>query len=140
MKILIPFDGSESSKNAVQYALDLVKNHPKVDLTILTVACYYTPYARDISRTSVDLVQVCQNYHKDSLDQVISLFDQAGIKVNTIIESGDPAEVIIQVTKQQGFDKIIMGRRGLGSLSSLMLGSVSTKVLANVDVPVTVIK
>ncbi|RYD02974.1 hypothetical protein N752_22570 [Desulforamulus aquiferis] len=43
MKILIPYDGSQSSQNAVQYALKFAKGHSSVEITLLTVACNDAP-------------------------------------------------------------------------------------------------
>lgn len=140
MKILVPFDSSEASKNAVQQALKLAKAHTDSEVTVLSVACYQAPYARDFSYTPVELRDACQTFYKDVMEKISADLRAEGIKANTIIESGDAAEVIINTVKNGNYDKVIMGRRGLGSLAGLILGSVSTKVLANVDVPVTLVK
>lgn len=140
MKILVPFDGSEASQNAIQYALRLAKTHKDAEVTLLSVACYQAPYARDFSYTTIELKNACQVYFQDILEKTRELFSAEGIEANAMFESGDAAEVIINKVKNNNYDKIVMGRRGLGSLASLMVGSVSTKVLAHVDIPVTLVK
>lgn len=48
--------------------------------------------------------------------------------VRTILEAGDPATAILRVAQDEVADLIVMGRRGLGDLAGLLLGSVSHKV------------
>ncbi|MCL4439048.1 MAG: universal stress protein [Firmicutes bacterium] len=140
MKILVPFDGSDASHNAVQYALNLAKTHSSYDITILTVACNDAPFARDFVANPIEVLNACQDFFRGSLNKAKALFEAEGIRVNTVLKSGDAAEVIINLVKEQGIDKVIMGRRGLSGLTGWVLGSVSAKVVANVDVPVTLVK
>ena len=46
----------------------------------------------------------------------------------TFLENGDPAERILGMIEREGIDLVVMGRRGLGDLGGLLLGSVSHKV------------
>ena len=48
--------------------------------------------------------------------------------VRTFLEAGDPATAILRVAQAEAADLIVMGRRGLGDLAGLLLGSVSHKV------------
>jgi nucleotide-binding universal stress UspA family protein len=48
--------------------------------------------------------------------------------VRTVLREGDPATAILEVAKAEQIDMIVMGRRGLGDLAGLLLGSVSHKV------------
>lgn len=48
--------------------------------------------------------------------------------VRTILEAGDPATAILRVAADERADLIVLGRRGLGDLAGLLLGSVSHKV------------
>jgi nucleotide-binding universal stress UspA family protein len=49
-------------------------------------------------------------------------------KVRTILGEGDPATAILRAAHDEAADIIVMGRRGLGDLAGLLLGSVSHKV------------
>jgi nucleotide-binding universal stress UspA family protein len=57
-----------------------------------------------------------------------------------VVEIGSPAETIAKVAREQGCDGIVMGTRGLGAVSSVLLGSVSSRVLHLSDLPVTLVK
>jgi nucleotide-binding universal stress UspA family protein len=54
--------------------------------------------------------------------------DLGNIVVRTVIEDGDPADRILEVAEREKADLIVMGRRGLGDLKGLLLGSVTHKV------------
>jgi nucleotide-binding universal stress UspA family protein len=48
--------------------------------------------------------------------------------VRTVMRAGDPVKGILSVANEENADIIVMGRRGLGDLAGLLLGSVSRKV------------
>jgi nucleotide-binding universal stress UspA family protein len=56
-----------------------------------------------------------------------------------MIAPGKAAEKILEVAKEEEFDLIVMGSTGIGSIGSFLLGSTSSRVKANADVPVKVI-
>lgn len=49
-------------------------------------------------------------------------------KVKTVVRKGDPAEVILNLARNEKADLVVLGSRGLGTLKGLLLGSVSSKV------------
>jgi nucleotide-binding universal stress UspA family protein len=67
--------------------------------------------------------------------------EAAGAKnVQTRIEDGDYADAILDAASDLGADLIVLGRRGLGRIGSLLLGSVSNKVLQHAKCDVAVIR
>lgn len=141
MKILIPFDGSDSAQKALNYVLNLAKSNESVEVTILAVACTdYVYFSRNLIDNPIAIMDACRSFLKGHLEKAKEKFTEAGIEVDTRIESGDAAEIIVEMVNKQGFDHIVMGRRGLSSLRGFLLGSVSAKVLANVKVPVTLLR
>ncbi|MEW5953449.1 MAG: universal stress protein [Bacillota bacterium] len=141
MKILVAIDGSENSLRAAEYAAKLKESHPGNDITLFTVACYGEPMAMSESFvTYEDFTKACLISNKAKVDRAKEIFDSKGLAVNTDVIAGDPADVILEYANKNGFDKIIMGSRGLGSFKGMLLGSVSHKVLNLAKVPVTIIK
>ena len=62
------------------------------------------------------------------------------MKVKTVLKKGDATSIIIDYSKKENYDTIIMGRRGMGKLRQLVLGSTSTKVLSHSDCTVIIVK
>ncbi len=66
--------------------------------------------------------------------------DAAGIPFDVRNERGAPAETIDRIAREEKFDHVVMGTRGLGSMRGLIGGSVTNQVLHLVNVPVTLVK
>ena len=75
-----------------------------------------------------------------ALAEARKLLDAAGIKYRYEIGVGDAAEVITSYAQDQACDRIIMGTRGLGTVSNLLLGAVATRVIQLSPVPVLLVK
>ncbi len=61
-------------------------------------------------------------------------------RVETRVEFGDAAPVILATAKECGADLIVLGSRGLSDLRGLMMGSVSHKVANLAEVTVLTVK
>jgi nucleotide-binding universal stress UspA family protein len=75
-----------------------------------------------------------------ALKSTMKKLDAAKIKYHHHIGVGAEAEVISQYAKEKGCDYIMMGTRGLGTVSNLVVGSVATKVIHLSPVPVLLVK
>jgi nucleotide-binding universal stress UspA family protein len=142
LKLLVPVDGSESSLHAVNHLIEkiaLVKL--PIEIHLLNVQ-HPMPYGGRV--TSVIGHDKVAQYHHDegmaALQPTRALLDAAGLKYTFHIGVGDAPEIIAEYAKEKGCDQIIMGTRGLGSVSNLMLGSVATKVIHLAEMPVLLVK
>lgn len=146
MKILVPVDGSEYSLRAAEYAARMASQDPDLEVTLLAVVY---PFMEKLHGRSAiffegvynetifnNVVEEC----RQNLEKARELFNATEARVETLIQYGDPAETIVQYTREQGIDQIVMGSRGMGAFKSMLLGSVSYKVLSKAPVPVTIIK
>jgi nucleotide-binding universal stress UspA family protein len=62
------------------------------------------------------------------------------VRVETVVDQGDPAEQLINFVEKRPYDLIILGCRGRGRLQGVIIGSVSQKVLHNTQCPVLIVK
>ena len=142
LKFLVPVDGSAASGRAVDHLVkkvDLFKG--PVEMHLLNVQPPI-PYGGRVS--SVIGKDKLDQYHQEegmaALKLAMQKLEAARIKFYHHIGLGDAAEVICQYAKEKGCDQIVMGTRGMGSVSNLVLGSVATKVLHLTPVPVLLVK
>jgi nucleotide-binding universal stress UspA family protein len=63
----------------------------------------------------------------------------AGVRVQTIVAEGRPADVIIAVAREIDVDLIVLGARRMGRLRELTLGSTSQRVIHEARRPVTLL-
>lgn len=61
------------------------------------------------------------------------------LKIDAEIIEGDPATSIIKTAEEEGYDVIVMGKRGMGILEELVMGSVTHKVVNQSKIPVIVV-
>jgi nucleotide-binding universal stress UspA family protein len=64
----------------------------------------------------------------------------AGLSAQVIKGHGEVAPTIIEIIKKENVDLMVMGGKGRSSLSDLILGSVTTKLMSLSPVPVLVVK
>lgn len=65
---------------------------------------------------------------------------KSSVKFETILKFGSPANTIISLAKNENFNLIVVGSRGLSGLNEFILGSVSNKVSHAATIPVMIVK
>lgn len=139
LKILIPIDGSERSLDAVHHALSLVGAGLKARFVLANVQEAANLYEMVVAHDPAVLQQVSEAAGRDLLRPAVALLRAAGLPVEAVVASGDPAHALIEVLEAQGCQAVFMSTRGAGLRASLM-GSVSQSLLQSAPVPVTLVK
>ena len=127
--ILVAIDGSENSDYALNVAVKIgTKYSSNVDLVHVEVPSSQT------GSTSVKKVD-------NILDDRAEIVKERKLTCNPIkVQSGDPAGEILKLANSGSYGLVILGSRGLGSLKSLLMGSVSSKVAKEAKRSVLVVK
>ncbi|WP_424018626.1 universal stress protein [Halorientalis pallida] len=143
--ILVPTDGSETSRRAVDQAVDIAA---KYDATV------HVLYVVDVDATSYSLgseqVDRIRQGHLDDMPEVKAEADEAtgyvaeaaeehGLTVEEHISVGEPARAIRKFVEDNDIDLVVMGSHGRSGLSRVILGSVTEKVLRRTRLPVLVV-
>lgn len=155
--ILLPVDGSEPSQRAVSFAaklaaelqasilllhvLERLQNRQQLKdyLTILEGAP--AKHEAEIESIRSALSKSGEDQGKELLADAEQLLRKRGVKdVSTAIQNGDPTTEVLRLAETGKYDMIIMGRRGLGRLKGLFMGSVSHKISNLADCPVVTVK
>ena len=151
--ILVPYDGSPSARAALTEAVRFAKDDPGLTLHIVQIADVeqlvidkLEAEGRDyITVSASDDLRATHNEVKSEADerlerQVDGVTLGLMNKVNTeLLEEVNPGPQIVDYAIERDCDLIVMGSRGLGGLRG-MIGSVSSHVLRNADIPVLIVK
>jgi nucleotide-binding universal stress UspA family protein len=136
-RILIAYDGSEGSREALEQGAELARTTGAV-ATLVYVR--HTPlpivgdpfYERALSREL--------RRGRDVLEEAAAVMADAGVAAETELLEGGVAEQIVDLARLRGADVIVVGSRGHGAIAEAFLGSVSRAIVHGADRPVLVAK
>lgn len=135
--LLLATDGSENSMRAAKEAVKIASLVKGAEVTILYV----------IDSTESDFAEVPDNSsiefelaRKRKVQPIINDLEKEEIFYKVEMNFGIPSKIIIEVANQRNFDMLVMGKRGLNPMQEMIMGSVSRKVLSEVNCPVLVVK
>lgn len=139
-KILVTTDASENSKRALLEAKKFAECSGG-QVTILSVVDYVVmkPYA-GVDYPVMPDDEKLENVGESVLESALELFKDFQGTVDTKLRRGNPADEIIKEAEGGDYDLIVMGSRGHGTFSRMILGSVSNKVLNHTKKNVCIIK
>jgi len=139
-KILVPFDGSDNSLRAVQHAAKIAKlASPPSHIELLFVEDP-VPLRLHASLSAQEIQRIETAEADRILQPARAVLDSAGVSYEARWRAGSPGNEIARQVREAGCTAVIMGTRGLGPVASVMVGSVATKVLHLIDVPITLVK
>ncbi len=140
-KILVPFDGSTYSVNAIKYALDLAKS---TGAHVHVVYCYeWRLHLSEVPEVPESLIdQIKANRKKEAeelLQKAEGVLANQGIKYTLETVVGSPGFELTEKAKSKEYDLIVMGSHGHSDIAGLFLGSVTHKVLNKIYCPVLIV-
>ena len=139
--ILVATDGSDLSRKALLYAMQLAKQS-KAKVTALTVRPPYQIGSMDMIGVvggQEEFEAETQRYAELTLTQARMAGEAASVPVETVQDVGDqPWRAIIDCAASNKCDLIVMASHGRRGVSALLLGSETVKVLTHSAIPVLV--
>jgi nucleotide-binding universal stress UspA family protein len=137
MKILVGYDGSDEAGQALDWAASLAKGSEGSSVTVISIApaLEAAPPIADAIDPSSDAPK-----HRAQLDAAVARLKAAGVQAETVLRAGNPAEEILDMAEEKGFDIIVVGNRGHSSARRFLMGSVSERVMRHAVGPVLVVR
>jgi nucleotide-binding universal stress UspA family protein len=139
MKILIAADGSVYTRAAARYVARHLATFsaPEVHIVHVHAPIPYPLAASRAGRKAVD------DYQRESSLEALAPSERelakAGIPYTSSYRVGDIATEVDNYVRANAIDLVVCGSHGLGVLANVALGSVATKLVAALNVPVLVV-
>lgn len=137
--VVVAVDGSDASKNAVRWAANTAN---KRGIPLRLASSYTMPqflYAEgmvppqelfeELQAESMEIIEAARN---------IAFEVAPDLKVGYTVAEGSPIDMLLEMSET--VTMIVMGSRGLGGLSGMVMGSVSAAVVSHAHCPVVVVR
>lgn len=138
--VLVPLDGSPLADDALEHALAVFDCR----LTVLNVVTSLDAGMSegDVLEPGDDRLQAARERANRLVEDAASRTATTDREIETVVDTGDPAAVILEYIDQEAVDHVVMGASSTdsGELTRRLLGTVTTSVIAEASVPVTVIQ
>ena len=135
-KILVPLDGSKYSERALKKAVEIVKGF---DSKIILVYVIEKSLPLNLLDRS-EYLRINRNFGQKTLDKAKSFLSKQGIKPEIVLKEGNIVNEIEKLAKKEKCNMIIVGSKGLGAITRLLLGSVSNNLAHTSKCSVLIVK
>ncbi|MCU0791060.1 MAG: universal stress protein [Nitratireductor sp.] len=140
-RLLVPLDGSPASNRALEHVIELAKSIRPFHVHLLSVHELPHDYGRSAAYFPAEhLAEMAEQHSREVLDPAVARLKAAGIDHSVESTTGDVAHAVVECAQRNACDTIVMGTRGMGTIGSLVLGSVAVKVVHLADMPVMLVK
>ncbi len=158
-KIMILTDGSKDAEYAAQFGMSIAKryNAEVYACTIVNtqqkiIQRHVTTYedvghgkilGETMGYSEAIINRLRQRLMDDAAklaENVRKIADEKGIKAEIIVKDGKPATEILKIARDKQIDLLVLGSTGKGSISKMMVGSISEKVASTAKCSVLVVK
>ena len=133
-KILVGIDGSEGSEQALNRAMMLIDEYGV--LFLLAVI----PSPSDKTFVDDEMYRKIKKKAGILIDSIIADIGSHEYEIKGMVEEGDPAARIIDISNKLDVDLIVLGSKGTSKIGQYLIGSVANKVVQYAHKPVMVVR
>ncbi len=131
---IVGVDGSERSGHALRWA---ARNAPGRASRLRVIRAWSIPTTGELNMTPAMIAELEPDHAWDGLDELASEMRPHGVDVEGSVECGPAGTVLLDACRDA--DLLVMGTRGLGGFTRLLLGSTSHQCATHATVPVVVV-
>lgn len=138
-RIVVGLDGSEGSERAVEWCRD---HAPGLDAEVVAVHAVWVPaLALPMWEGSPGLLLQDEEWRTSLERELQDVWVTAleGVPYRTRMVEGSPARVLKEVADEEDASMIVVGSRGRGGFTELLLGSVSHQLAHHADRPLLIV-
>jgi nucleotide-binding universal stress UspA family protein len=139
-KILVPLDGSELAKKALDQAEKLAKTFD-AEIVLFQVVPFMPIYGSPELVTPLIVDEKQKEAAEKYLLNLAEELKKKGLKVRSMVRTGQVVAMeIIDFAKESRVDLIVMCTHGRSGITRWVLGSVALKVLTRAEAPILLIR
>ncbi|MFB3885205.1 MAG: universal stress protein [Thermodesulfobacteriota bacterium] len=139
-KILVPLDGSELAKKALDHAEKLAKIFDS-EITLFQVVPFMPIYGSPELVTPLIIDEKQKEAVEKELTRLVEELKKKGYKASAMVRTGQQVAVeIIDFAKEVGADLIVMSTHGRSGITRWVVGSVAHKVLIRAETPILLLR
>lgn len=144
-KILVAYDGSAQSKEALSWAIDLsiLSGAPVCAVKVVDpveMNRAYILYEAGYGATLGERFEAMRQLDEKHMQEAVKEGRSRGVTIETEMLHGNIAAVLIEYAKKHDVDLIVAGTKGHGALTELLMGSVTRNLVSLAHIPVLVVK
>jgi nucleotide-binding universal stress UspA family protein len=143
-RILVPVDGSSTSKAGLREAISLAKAQgATLQLVHVADQHYLAMMGLDSAAGMSALMETTRSSGKDILRNAQAMARKAGVEAATVLletMTGPAADPIVKQAKKWRADLIVIGTHGRRGVRKLLMGSDAEQVVRNASVPVMLVR
>lgn len=133
LTIVIGYDGSDSARRGLSQVERLLPASTKVVVVVVT------PQAGLPDTSPEPLIGDASDAERLLTEAADLIGRTDGKAIECRAASGDPAEVLVRITREVGADLLVVGRRGSDFVARVLLGSVAQRVIQDARCDVLVV-
>jgi nucleotide-binding universal stress UspA family protein len=136
-RIVVGIDGSEAARHALAWAVEEARLR-KASLAV--VHAWHMPWVGGYPYTTATFDPTeLENWARRTVEAAIDSVDTSGLAhpIERVLSTSGAASAVLEAAK--GADLLVVGSRGLGGFSGLLLGSVSHHVAHHASCPVVIV-
>lgn len=140
-KIVVGYDGSDSSRAALDFATELAK--AQGGSIVVAHVLEWSPYSfltpNEIEERHMRRKEELSRAEEAILAPAMAGLKDSGLDVSTALRFGQVAATLSRIAKETGADQIVIGRNGEPGFGSRVFGSVAISLAQAAPVPVTIV-
>jgi nucleotide-binding universal stress UspA family protein len=133
-RVLFAYDGSEPARRALGYAGTL-DTEGEVGVISVAPALIEAPHTREFTDPGYDPDRAASD-----LDEARRVLEEAGVRVDAISATGNPAAEIIAAAEARGTELIVVGGSGQHALERFLVGSIAERLVRHAPCDVLVVR
>ena len=140
-KYIVGYDGSASSRRALEFALNGAKSSGAE--VVIAYVLEWSPYSfltpDELEERHKRRGEELERARSAVIDPVLEAIAESGVKSDAVIKYGHVAETLCSIAKESNAAQMFIGRTGHSSLSKIVFGSVASAMAQIAPVPCTVV-